>query len=146
MGYEVDDSMVNMNDQIIQTVLTHYPQTQAIYLFGSYAAGQHNAHSDVDIALLLPPNAAKQAGTLALSPLHLSLADQLGREIDLVNLRLVTSVFQKEIITKGQRIFCADAYAAGEFEMLVLSFYQKLNEERRDILEAFAQTGRAYPV
>jgi predicted nucleotidyltransferase len=135
-----------MNDQIIQIVLTHYPQTQAIYLFGSYAVGQQNADSDVDIALLLPPNDAKQAGTLALSSLHLSLADQLGREIDLVNLRLVTSVFQKEIITKGQRIFCTDAYAADEFEMLVLSFYQKLNEERRGILEAFAQTGRAYPV
>jgi hypothetical protein len=30
--------------------------------------------------------------------------------------------------------------------MLVLSFYQKLNEERREILAAFAETGRAYPV
>lgn len=138
--------MINMNDQIIQTVLTHYPQTQAIYLFGSYAAGQQNADSDVDIALLLPPIVAKEAGAFPLSPLHLSLADQLGQEVDLINLRLVTSVFQKEIITEGQRIFCADVYAADEFEMLVFSFYQKLNEERRGILKAFAQTGRAYPV
>jgi predicted ATPase len=35
---------------------------------------------------------------------------------------------------------------ADEFEMLMLSFYQKLNEERQDILAEFARTGRAYPV
>lgn len=132
--------------QIVQTILAHYPQTQAVYLFGSFAAGQEGADSDVDIALLLPPQKAKEAGTLALTPLHLSLAEQLGREVDLINLRLVSSVFQKEIIIQGQRIFCADMFAADEFEMLTLSFYQKLNEERREILVEFARTGRAYPV
>jgi hypothetical protein len=30
--------------------------------------------------------------------------------------------------------------------MLVLSFYQKLKEERREIVEAFLASGRAYPV
>ncbi|MCZ7670644.1 MAG: hypothetical protein M5U34_27580 [Chloroflexi bacterium] len=45
-----------------------------------------------------------------------------------------------------RRIFCADEYAADEFEMLTLSYYQKLNEERREILAEFARTGRAYPV
>lgn len=135
-----------MEEQFIQTILTHYPQTQAIYLFGSYAADQQRADSDIDIALLLPPKTAKEAGNLALSQLHLSLVEQSGRDVDLINLRLVSSVFQKEIITEGQRIFCADVFAADEFEMLTLSFYQKLNEERREIMEAFARTGRAYPV
>lgn len=31
-----------------------------------------------------------------------------------------------------------------EFEMLTLSLYQKLNEERKEILAAFRETGRAY--
>jgi hypothetical protein len=30
--------------------------------------------------------------------------------------------------------------------MLTLSYYQKLNEERREILAAFAESGRAYDV
>ncbi len=40
----------------------------------------------------------------------------------------------------------ADGDAAVEFEMLTLSFYQKLNEQRIAILESFEETGRAYDV
>lgn len=135
-----------MHEKIIQTILTYFPTTQAIYLFGSYGTADEWPTSDVDIALLLPPAEAKQVGHLALSQLHIRLAQLLGKEIDLINLRQVPTVLQKEIIMAERRIFCADRYAADEFEMLVLSFYQKLNEERQDILAEFARTGRAYPV
>ncbi|MCP4418295.1 MAG: nucleotidyltransferase domain-containing protein [Chloroflexi bacterium] len=135
-----------MLEQIIQTILTHFPQVQAVYLFGLYGTGAERPFSDVDIAILLPPEIAKAAGSLLLGDLHLALAELLGREVDLVNLRQVSTVFQKEITLSGRQIYCADAYATDEFEMLVLSFYQKLNEERREILAAFAETGRAYEV
>jgi predicted nucleotidyltransferase len=135
-----------MQEKIIHAILRHYPDAQAIYLFGSYGTEWERPDSDVDIALLLPPAQAKAVGSLALGDLHLTLAELLGREVDLVNLRRVSTVFQKEIIFAERRIFCGDEYAAAEFEMLVLSFYQKLNEERREILAAFAKTGRAYPV
>lgn len=135
-----------MNKQIIRTILTHYPQVQAVYLFGSYGTEVERPSSDVDIALLLPPKEAKVVGSLLLSDLHLVLAELLGKEVDLVNLRQVSTVFQKEIVMTGERIYCADAYAADEFEMLTLSYYQKLNEERREILAAFAESGRAYDV
>ncbi len=42
---------------IVRTVLDHYPDTQAIYLFGSYGTENEWPDSDVDIALLLPPTA-----------------------------------------------------------------------------------------
>mgnify|MGYP002712998253 CR=1 FL=1 len=135
-----------MQTQIVQTILSHFPQTQAIYLFGSYATTQEWPNSDVDIAVLLPPKLAKQSGNLTLSKLHLALAALLNKEVDLINLRQVSTVFQKEIIMAERRIFCADEYATAEFEMLTLSYYQKLNEERREILAEFARTGRAYPV
>lgn len=135
-----------MQELIVQTILSHYPQTQAVYLFGSFGTEQERPDSDVDIALLLPPTAAKEVGNLALGQLHLSLTEQLGKNVDLINLRQVSSVFQKEIIMAERRIFCADEYAADEFEMLTLSYYQKLNEERREIMAEFARTGRAYPV
>jgi len=64
----------------------------------------------------------------------------------LINLRLVSTVFQKEIVVADRRIFCADRYAADEFEMLTFSYYQKLNEERKQILEEFFKTGKAYAV
>ena len=40
---------------IIEAVLNHYPEVQAIYLFGSYDTEHEWPNSDVDIALLLPP-------------------------------------------------------------------------------------------
>jgi uncharacterized protein len=135
-----------MTELIVQTILSYYPQTQAIYLFGSYGTDQEWQDSDVDIALLLHPATAKEAGNLSLSPLHLALAAVLGKNVDVINLRQASTVFQKEIIMAERRIFCANPYAADEFEMLTLSYYQKLNEERREILAEFARTGRAYPV
>ncbi len=68
----------------------------------------------------------------------------MGKVVDLINLREVSTVFQNEIITADRRIYTGDAYGADEFEMLALSFYQKLGEERREILEEFWRTGRAY--
>jgi predicted nucleotidyltransferase len=38
--------------QIIQTVLKHYPEVQAIYIFGTYGTDDQWTDSDVDIALL----------------------------------------------------------------------------------------------
>lgn len=105
---------------MIETILACYPDTQAIYLFGSYGTEQEWPDSDVDIALLLPPAASRQANHLTLGDLRPALERLLGREVDLINVRQVSTVFQKEIIMVERRIFCADLYAADEFEMLTL--------------------------
>lgn len=135
---------MNATGNIVRTVLDHYPNTEAIYLFGSYGTEDEWPDSDVDIALLLPPEQAKAIRMLAMSPLCAELGLLLEKPVDLINLRVVSTVFQKEIITADRRIYTGDVYVADEFEMLVLSFYQKLGEERADILEEFWRTGRAY--
>ena len=130
---------------IIHTVLKHYPDVQAIYLFGSYDTGQEWPESDVDVALLLPPEGAKRTKDMMLSPCRSDLETLLHREGDLLNLRQVSTVFQKEIIF-GNLIHCANRYAVDEFEMLVLSFYQKLNEERAEVMAEGLSSGRFYNV
>ncbi|MBI4753590.1 nucleotidyltransferase domain-containing protein [Candidatus Desantisbacteria bacterium] len=137
---------MNEYNGIIQSILAYCPNLQAIYLFGSYGTGQEWLESDVDIAVLLPPDEAKQVGSLAMSKLHATLERLLSKEVDLINLRQVSTVFQKEITLSQRRIFCTDDYAADKFEMLVLSFYLKLNEERQQILDEFRQTGSAFKV
>ena len=131
---------------IPQIILAHYPAAQAIYLFGSYDTDREWPDSDVDIALLLTPDEAKRVGYLALGNVQMSLERLFGKDVDLINLRLVSTVFQKEIIMAERRIFCADAYAVDEFEMLVISYYQKLNEERADVLAEGLRSGRFYNV
>ncbi len=134
-----------MQAKIVKTILAHYPQAQAIYLFGSYGTTDEWPDSDVDIALLLPPEQAKAEKSLLLSQCRFDLEDALQKEVELLNARQVATVFQKEIII-GDCIYKGDPYAVAEFEMLVISYYQKLNEERRGILAEFQRTGRAYAV
>jgi predicted nucleotidyltransferase len=137
-----------MNEQtaIIQTVLEHYPDTQAVYLFGSYITDERLPESDVDIALLLPPKEAKKAGSLMMNDLRFILESLLKINVDLVNLRQVSTVLQKEVINADCRIYSGNTYAAEEFEMLVMSQYQKLNEERAGIIEEALASGRFHQV
>ena len=133
---------VNETDVIVRSILEHYPTAQAIYLFGTYGTADEWPDSDVDIAVLLAPQQAKATGFLALSALRFELESSLKKEVDLINLRRVPTVLQKEVIVADRRIYQADEYAADEFEMLTLSYYQKLNEERAEIIEDALATGR----
>lgn len=123
--------------KIIEIILKFHPKCQAIYVFGSFALKQENKNSDVDIAVLLSHEESKKNPTFVLSDLQNELSIFLRRDVDLINIRAVSTVFQMQIIDKGKLIFCADKYAKEEFEMYALSFYLKLNEERKEILESF---------
>jgi len=133
---------VNETDVIVRRILKHYPTAQAIYFFGTHGTADEWPDSDVDIAVLLSPQRAKTARLLALSDLRFELEAWLKKEVDLINLRRVPTVLQKEVIAADRRIYQADEYAADEFEMLTLSYYQKLNEERAEIVEDALTTGR----
>ncbi len=49
--------------RITEIIRRHYPGAQAICLFGSYATGDFWPMSDVDLAVLLPPDDAKSVGS-----------------------------------------------------------------------------------
>ena len=127
---------------ITKTILEHHPDTQAIYIYGTYGTVDEWPDSDIDIAVLLPPKQAKEAQYLPVGDLRFELEAALDRKVDLVNLRRVPTVLQKEVIAADRRIYCSDDYAADEFEMLTLSYYQKLNQERAEIIEDAVKTGR----
>lgn len=138
--------MSSVEEQLIETVLADYPDTQAIYLFGSWGTEDEWPTSDLDIAVLLPPEQAKAVDFWAWIDLTMRLGATVHKEVDLLNVRQVSTVFQKEVVMADRRIYTGDEYAADEFEMLTLSFYQKLNQERAEILAEFERTGKAYNV
>jgi len=133
-------------DAILTTLQSALPDFQAVYLFGSCADGTARPDSDVDLAVLLPHEHAREVGSFAMSDLRSQLETALQRKVDLVNLRLVPVVFRNEITTTGTPIFVADQRALEEFEMITLSLYQKLNEERAEILWSVRADGKAYAV
>ena len=134
------------SDAIVKTVLTFYPDAEAIYLFGSYGTKDERPDSDVDIALLLSYDRAKENKNIALSKCRHTLEERLKKAVDLANLLLAATVFQFQIVTTGRLVYSGDVQAVQVFEMLTMSQYQRLNEERKDILQEFFRTKRAYPV
>ncbi|MBF0551872.1 MAG: nucleotidyltransferase domain-containing protein [Deltaproteobacteria bacterium] len=115
---------------------------QAVYLFGSTGTEFEREDSDIDLALLFPAGEVRAIGHLALTECWSELASVTGRPVDLVNIRLVNTVFQHEIIQTGRLIFCADKTAVDYFEMMTMSFYQRLNYQRKAILEEVVQSKR----
>jgi len=129
-------------ETIAKTALSFYPDAEAIYLFGSYLTPDQRQDSDVDIAVLFPYEKAKVLKNIAMSDCRDALENVLKKTVDLINLRTVNTVFQNEIIQKGRIIYQQNERSVDEFEMQVMSFYQKLNEERAGILEDILASGR----
>jgi hypothetical protein len=125
---------MNYNDMIIQTIREDYPDTQAIYLAGSWGTADELPESDVIVAALLPPVKAKDLRLRDLSKTKAKLADLLHKQVELLNLRRISTVFQKEVIMADRRIYTGDETSAEVYEMLTLSFYKKLKEEWPEML------------
>jgi predicted nucleotidyltransferase len=132
----------DLQQKIIDAIAAAFPDVQAIYLFGSFGTEDEWPSSDADIAILLPPKQTKEVRSFAMHPLTTELSPIVHRDVDLINLRYVSTVFRKEIVMADRRIYTADVFAADEFDMLTLSFYQRLNEERSDIFRAGLASGR----
>ena len=140
--------MIAMNHpNIIAPILAAHPDTQAIYLYGTWGTEYQRPDSDVDIAVLLPNTAARVVVFWEWCRLSVEVASAAKVErADLINLHTVSVILRKEIIAAERRIYCVDENAVGEFEMLTLSFYQQLNRERREIVASGLSTGRFYDV
>lgn len=145
VGFQVMVMSEKQEEQaIVRCIRGGFPSVQAIYLFGSRAVQQEAPVSDVDLAILLPPS--DRAPITLKNPVQEALQELTGHDVDLINLRQAPTVLQKEVVMTGRRIYCADELAADEFDIGVMSRYQKLNEERAEILREFQTTGRAYDV
>ena len=116
--------------------LRGHPAVTAAYLLGSAAADRLRPESDVDVAIL-PARRSRLS-----IPDRLALADKLsrvfGREIDLGFLSTSNLVYAKEAIVAGRPLLDRDPTATAEFAMHALAMYAALQEERREVLRAYA--------
>jgi len=112
----------------------------AVYRFGSTVQGQTHRDSDVDLAVL----AAAPVPPGVRFDVQERLAAQLGRDVDLVDLRQASTVMRMQVITTGRLLAAFDPAAQEAFEDLTYSAYARLNEERREILEQVRREGRVH--
>ena len=132
---------------IVHPILAAYPNVQAVYLYGTWGTADQRPDSDLDVAVLLPPEVARAVEPSAWHHLaaEVALAAKVERA-DLVNVLTAPVILRKEVVAADRCIYCAAENAAAEFEMLTLSMYQKFNEERRAIVESGLSSGRFYDV
>ncbi|MBR4917691.1 MAG: nucleotidyltransferase domain-containing protein [Bacteroidales bacterium] len=75
-----------MGTQAMVKIISDYFKTQPVlkaWLFGSFARGEENSKSDVDI-LFVPDSANKPFTLFQYSEMYLALKELLGRDVDLV--------------------------------------------------------------
>lgn len=119
------------------------PALKGIYLFGSRAKGEERPDSDYDFAFL-------QEWGHAPSPLErLQLANELaqllgGPDVDLIDLQTADTDLRFVILSTAERIHCSDVYYCDFFELTAYSMYQRLELERRDIVEDVKKRGYIY--
>jgi len=68
--------------------------------------------------------------------------EQLDMDVDLIDLRHANTVFQNEIVSHGHVLHAWSTHAVQVFEMLSLSLWQKLNQERAGIVSDILASGR----
>ena len=125
-------------------ILEAHPTTQAIYRYGTWGTAAQRPDIDLDLAVLLPHAEAVRVDRWQWHLLAVRLAGAAGTEhADLVNLRRADTTLQAEILRTGTMIYCHDDGVRLEFETLVLSMYQKLNDERAAIRAAIVESARA---
>ena len=125
---------------IIQLIRNQIDDPNAIYLFGSVAADTVHGSSDIDIAVL--PH--EPLANLKRWDIQQELATALGGAVDLVDLLSASTVMRLQVVTTGKLLYVGDSTKQAEFEMLALSMYARLNQERQEILDQVKREGRVY--
>lgn len=114
-----------------------FPEALGVWVYGSVAQGRARAGSDLDIAIL-------PSRPIDLWDRHeraIEVGYRLGRDVDLVDLRRVSSVLRFEVVAHGQRVTARDPWACDLFETKALKDFQRLNEDQREHLAAIRRTG-----
>ncbi|WP_456378232.1 type VII toxin-antitoxin system MntA family adenylyltransferase antitoxin [Thiolapillus sp.] len=116
----------DQHHDLVRLIRNNVPDLIGIYLFGSQASRTQHAGRNIDIAIL-----PKQE-LPATERWHLAqkVAAKPSQEVGLVDLKQASTVMRMQVISKGQRLYCADKPTCEAFEDFVFSDYAKLNEER----------------
>jgi predicted nucleotidyltransferase len=125
-------------DEVGRVVEAAFPEALGVWVYGSFATGDARRDSDIDIAIL--PDRPLDSWERHERAVKL----RLGREVDLVDLRLAPPALRFEIFDTGKLVASRDPLACASFETTSISAYQRLNAERRELLSAIRERGTVY--
>jgi predicted nucleotidyltransferase len=98
---------------------------EAVYLFGSYADGRADAASDVDLAVLFPPDGSptdRFDGTVALD---LELKPLVGAPLEIVPLNDASPLLAFEAVIRGKTVYTRDEEECVLYELRLRHHYEE---------------------
>ena len=122
---------------VVSTLRAAFPHALAIHVFGSQAQGMVDVASDLDLAILT----AGYADPLALWDTANQLAEMIGCEVDLLDLRAASTVMQYQVLMGGRRLWAHEPDAS-LFECFVLSEKAALDAARAGLLADIVRDGQ----
>ena len=127
---------------LIKVLQFRLPNLMAIYAFGSRVSGDATENSDWDLAVLV----AGYVPPVVLWELSGTLADVMGTEVDLIDLRAASTVMQYQVLTLGERwwLRADSATLVGVWEAAMLSEMTELNSARAGLMADIAASGVIY--
>ena len=111
-----------------------------IYLFGSFAKGQARKDSDIDLAIY----SEDLLSAYELFKLANELSFDVKRDVQIVDLKDISTVFAAQIVGAREVLYCADENLMANYNIRIFKDYAKLNEQRKDILDRIERTGKIY--
>lgn len=129
----INKNIFEFEKEIVKKIKSKIDAVEIIYIFGSYAEETATEKSDVDIAFY----SLKDYSQYEIFLLAQEISAEIKKDVDLVQLKKSSTVFQKEVVSKGIVIFEKNKIEREKFENLVLKKYMRLNEERKEIIENY---------
>lgn len=126
--------------EVNAVLLAKIEDLEGVYLFGSGATSDFTSSSDIDLAF----KAKSPVDQLVLWDLKNELSNLLGREVDLIDLEPADTVMRMQVVSTGVRIYCQNHTKSEAWDSLVYSMYLKLNEDRKEVIDEIAKSGKIY--
>lgn len=116
---------MKLEQQILDKIVAYFsrkPEITAVYLYGSYARGEANKDSDIDLGVVF-----KEKTEAAFNFPEATLAEEssniLGKEVEVQDLALCPIDFAHRVISEGQLIYCIDEKSRAEMEEKIIRDY-----------------------
>ncbi len=111
-----------------------------IYLFGSFAKGEGREDSDIDIAIFTDEIISSYELFITAN----NLSFDVKRDVQIVHLKDVSTVFAAQIVGTREVLYCEDELTMDYYNIRTFKDYAKLNEERKIVLDAIERDGKIY--
>jgi uncharacterized protein len=137
---KVDPSIAVGPAEVARVVEEIFPEALGVWVYGSFADGSARRDSDVDIAIL-PERPIDSWSRFERAQ---DVASRLHRDVDLVDLNVVSDLLRYEAAARGIRVAARDPERCDQFEVASMAKYLDQRHMLRGWMQDIRDRGTIY--